>query len=130
MQGIPILARLYGLGCNPMEVKPRVRIPCDMGFVSMIGMYHGEGKPDLWDFLVPTLKELKELHPLGPPRIPKPMVGASDVQEYRLRKVSVLLRSLICDAKERPPLKGTLIFKSKHAVFIISIIHSRMRFQN
>jgi hypothetical protein len=100
VQGIPILCRLYGLGFDPDALEPAIVIPTDMGYVSLIGMYHGVDKPDLEKFVDPLLVELRQLHPHMPKMIKRP--GS---KRYK-REFGVMVRGMICDAKERPWLKG------------------------
>lgn len=95
-QAVPITCRLYGIGNKPEEPKPQIVVPLDMGFVSMVGMYHGKGKPTLETFLEPLLTELRNLYPVN-----SPMVNG------RKRMFSVRVRALIADQAERPNLKGT-----------------------
>jgi hypothetical protein len=110
LQGIPILCRLYGLGCDPKEKKPTVVIPTDMGYVSMIGMYHGMKKPTLEKFVSPMLVELRQLHPAMPKMVREP----DSVDEHGntrpgrrwKREMCVKVRAMICDAVERPWLRG------------------------
>lgn len=71
-------------------------VPTDMGYVSMIGMYHGVNKPSLEKFVGPMLEELRELNPQYP----------IDETDPNKRTLSVVVRCMICDAKERPWLKG------------------------
>lgn len=126
-QCIPILCRLYGLGCDPEEAKPRVVIPVDMGHVCMIGMYHGRGKPNQRNFLQLLLKELDNLHPKraagrmirDAQYIPHEgtVVASSSASNGRVnaqlaenplrrRKFAIRVRAIICDGAERPNLKG------------------------
>lgn len=101
LQGIPILCRLYGLGYDPNELEPAIVIPTDLGYVSLVGMYHGVDKPDVSKFVNPLLIELRQLHPLMPKMVRNRGTGKWE------RKFGVKVRGMICDAKERPWLKGS-----------------------
>lgn len=128
-QSIPILCRIYGLGCKPEDEehpRPRVVIPMDMSSVCVIGMYFGEAKPSSRNFHQLLLSELDKLHPMNCPDItdaqfclaqpgkrnnncgdhqsPLPTVGQD--QPTRKRKISVRVRAMICDGAERPGIKG------------------------
>lgn len=83
-----------------------------MGYVSLIGMYHGVKKPTLQKFVGPMLVELRQLHPAMPKmvRLPDSIDADGNTRQGRRwkRKFCVKVRAMICDAKERPWLKGKL----------------------
>lgn len=86
-------------------------IPVDFGYVSLIGMYHGVGKPNYRRFLELLLKELRYLHPRSSRQIPRTLeVGSgmdlSDPSQVREREVALRVRCMIVDGKEKPVLRG------------------------
>lgn len=123
LQGIPILCRLYGLGFDPTAEEPAVVIPTDMGFVSLIGMFHGVKKPDDVAQLVdPLVVELRQLHPLMPK-----MVREAGSNKCWKRQVGVRVRAMICDAVERPWLKGNCFELMQHDVLLLETFIRRIR---
>jgi hypothetical protein len=59
----------------------------------VVGFFHGKGKPNIKAFLFDLIEELNFLHPDSP--------------SSKGRKMTVLLRALICDAVGRFWIKGT-----------------------
>lgn len=89
--------RIYGIG-NCTSPLPAMVIPQALCPPIIVGVYHGEGKPNRDVFLKTFLKETQKLHPRRPNRDP----GTGKL----LRRCAVRIRCMICDAKERSFLKG------------------------
>lgn len=89
--------RIYGVG-DSNSLLPKVIVPLDMARPIIIGVYHGKDKPVRDQFLRQFMEEARTLHPRNLQRDP--------LTKKLLRKCSVRIRALICDAKERAFLKG------------------------
>lgn len=93
--------RVYGVG-SPESLVPSLVIPPALCPPIIVGIFHGEERPNVNKFLEPLLDELHKLHPRQKQQ--DPTTGKL------MRRCSVRLRCFICDAKERAWLKGEFKF--------------------
>lgn len=91
--------RIYGIG-DSQSLLPTMIVPMELCRPIIIGIYHGQEKPDRDKFVRRFLLEAKKLHPTSPQRD-----CATNVLQ---RKCCVRIRSMICDAVERCALKGNM----------------------